>query len=115
MAKLMNKSKNILLCSDLNTADSFWQRMKGLLGKAHMLQTEGLWIKSCTSIHTYFMKFPIDVVFVDKDLKVTKVAQKVPPGKLLLSTLSSRHVFEFGPGCLNGNNLEIGDQLHVDH
>ena len=115
MAKLMNQTKNLLICSDLETADSFWKRMKGLLGRSEMKETEGLWIKSCSSIHTYFMKFPIDVAFVDKNLKVTKISQSVTPGRLLFSTIGSRHVFEFGSGRLNNNNLEVGDQLNVDH
>lgn len=114
MAKLVNKTKNIVLSSDLENADSHWKRMKGLLGREGLEDHRALWIKPCSSIHTYFMKFSIDVAFVDRDLKVTRVCQDIKPGKLVFSPLRTHSVFEFNSGNLKQQAIEVGDQLHVD-
>lgn len=60
------------------------------------------------------MQFPIDVAFVDKNLKVTKVNSNVEPWRLVFSTWKSESVFEFSAGALSREKIEIGDQLHVD-
>lgn len=114
MPRLMNQSKGIQVCSHLERADSMWKRMKGLLGRKSLSTDSALWIDPCSSIHTFFMQFPIDVAFVDKDLKVTKVRHHIEPWKLVFSTLKTRSVFEFSAGALNKEKIEIGDQLHVD-
>lgn len=115
MASLMNKSKDILVCSNLQIAKTNWERMKGLLGRKNLSHDSGLWINPCSSIHTFFMQFPIDVAFVDKNLKVTKITKYVLPGRILLSTLRSKSVFEFSAGVLDQTKIEIGDLLHVDY
>lgn len=114
MAQLINQSKNVLLSSDLQKAFSLMARTKGLLGRESMEHHSALWIKPCSSIHTYFMKFAIDVVFVDKNLKVTSVRQNVSPWKLLFSTLRSDSVFEFASGVITTDKVQVGDQLYVD-
>lgn len=115
MAKLFNQTKNLILCSKLETANSTWARIKGLLGRKSMDADEALWIPSCNSIHTFFMNFPIDVAFVDKHLTVTKIIPNLRPGRLAFATLRTRDVFEFPSGSLSDEKLAIGDQLHVDH
>ena len=71
-----------------------------------------MWIKPCNSIHTFFMKFPIDVVFVDKNLKVRKVKRNVPPGKFIWPIFSAHSVFECAAGFLDAHPIQEGDQLH---
>lgn len=56
----------------ITTAESFWERFKGLMGKKNLPEKTALWITKCGSIHCCFMKFPIDVVYLDKDKKVLK-------------------------------------------
>jgi uncharacterized protein len=53
--------------------------MRGLLGRDGLAQREGLLIKPCGSVHTFFMRFPIDVVFLDRELSVVAVRPDVPP------------------------------------
>ena len=60
-------------------ADKPWSRMRGLLGRDGLAQGEGLLIKPCGSVHTFFMGFPIDVVFLDRELSVVAVRPEVPP------------------------------------
>jgi uncharacterized protein len=60
-------------------ADRPWSRMRGLLGRDGLDEGEGLLIKPCGSVHTFFMRFPIDVVFLDRELSVVAVRPAVPP------------------------------------
>ena len=115
MASLVNKTKQITLCPHVEIATSLWERTKGLLGRKHLDRDRTLWIKPCSSIHTYFMQFAIDVVFVDQKLRVTRIKKEIQPWKLIFSPLKSDSVFEFPSGTISDGNIEIGDQLHVDH
>jgi uncharacterized membrane protein (UPF0127 family) len=114
MAKLFNKTKNQVLAEKLDIATSFVARSKGLLTHTHLAQDEGLWIKPCGSIHTFFMKFTIDAAFVDRDLKVQAVYRKLRPWKLAWPmSFAAQSVFELSSGRLDETRTEIGDQLYV--
>ena len=112
---LLNASKNKVLAERLKVASNFPDRMKGLLGKKSLAKEEALWIKQCNSIHTFFMQFNIDVVFVDKSLVVKKVLYNLPPWRLILPVWRADSVVEFVGGKLNSKDVEIGDQLNVGH
>lgn len=111
--KLLNKTKNILICENLVVAKSLLQRMRGLLGKKGLASSEGLWLKPCNSIHTWFMNFKIDVIFVDKGLCVRALHEDVGPWKVLWPKFGFHSAFELSAGQLKKFQLEIGDQLDV--
>lgn len=111
MATLKRNSE--ILTTDLKIADNLWTRAKGLLGRASLPSDEVLWIKPCNNIHTFFMKFPIDVVFTDKNLKVVKVRRNVVPGRLILPVWKACNTFECAAGFLDRHQIREGDQLHV--
>lgn len=115
MAKLLNQSKQKVLSLQVEVAESFASRAQGLLGRSNLDIGSALWIKPCKSIHTFFMQFPIDVAFVDKNMVVKKVCTQIHPFRLALAPLRTHSVFEFASGCLNSENIAVGDQLHVDH
>ena len=66
MKQLMNKSKNKIIANEVIEANTFFTRARGLLGKSEFSDNSTMWFPRCSSIHTFFMKFVIDVVFVDK-------------------------------------------------
>lgn len=70
---LYNKSKNLIVSSKLKIAESFIDRFLGLIPRKEIFDDECLIIKNCRGVHSCFMSFPIDVVFLDKDLKVIDV------------------------------------------
>jgi uncharacterized membrane protein (UPF0127 family) len=111
MASLHKNQKTI--APQVLFANTTWTRIKGLLGKRALPMTDVMWIKPCNSIHTFFMKFPIDVVFTDRNLIVKKVVRHVAPGKMIFA-FSAHSVFEFAAGALDLHSIEEGDQLHVD-
>lgn len=112
MAQLMNAQKQILI-PDLRIADRMWSRMRGLLGTRDLPAQEGLWIHACNSIHTFFMSYAIDCVFVDADLKIKALKKDVKPGRLVMPIWSAQSVFELRSGQIEKLGLSVGDQLHV--
>lgn len=107
------KLDSTIIASNVWIADTTFSRAKGLLGRASLPLDEVMWIKPCNSIHTFFMKFPIDVVFTDKKLVVRAVHRNVTPGKLIWHIWSAHSVFEFASGFLDTHPIREGDQLHV--
>lgn len=112
---LKNKTANTVLATQVVEASTFKQRSKGLLGKSDLPIDETLWIKKCQSIHTFFMKFPIDAVFVDKELRVTNIVSNLKPWRITPYYWKSSSVFEFNAGTIDTDSLNIGDELYVGH
>lgn len=113
--KLLSKTTNKLLVPKLEIADSMSKRMKGLLGRETLASDAGLLIYDCNNIHTFFMKFAIDLVFLNDKMEVTKTVARVRPGRMVFSMLKSAHVVELSEGFLDSNPIQLGEQLHVDH
>lgn len=112
--KLVNATTKQILIPRLEVADTVWTRVKGLLGRQGIGADEALWIKASGSVHTFFMKFPIDLVFIDRELVVTKTVAKVGPGRFVWKGWSSASVIELQAGFLERNPIRVGDRLHVD-
>lgn len=115
MAKLVNQTQNKVLVDKLETANSLLMRMKGLIGKESIDGNYGLWIRRCNSIHTFLMSFPIDVIFIDKNLKVKKCIEQIVPNKIIWPVFGASSVIELKSGFLKEHQTQVGDQLHVDN
>lgn len=115
MPKLLHKQKSHIIADKLIPAKSLSQRIKGLMGRPELLKEEALWISACPSIHTFFMKFPIDVIFTDKSFRVRALFENVPAGKILFGGFKSQNVFELRAGQIRAHQLKKGDQLYVEH
>lgn len=115
MASLINKTNGQVIVKSVENARSFWQKAKGLLGKSHLSTDLSLWIAPCKSIHTFFMQFPIDVIFTDKNLCVVSIFHAVPSKRIIFGGFKSHSVFEMKAGKLKDHKLSKGDQLYVGH
>ncbi len=93
-------------------ADTPATRSKGLLGRESLAQDEGLWIVPCPMIHTFFMKFAIDVLFLDKSLKVVRVIEGLKPWRVSPWVLRAHSVLELAGGSLKGS-VAVGDVLEI--
>lgn len=91
-------------------ADRGAKRRKGLLGRNGLEPGEGLWIVPCESVHTFGMRFPIDLVYVDRKLRVRKVRSNVPPWRLS-ACVSAHSVIELASGAAFASKTQTGDQL----
>src|SRR5436305_11000225 len=78
MGKLTRAEDGAVVCEECIVADGMFTRMRGLLGRSSLPWGEGILLRPASSVHTAFMRFPIDVVFVDRDLVVLKVVPELP-------------------------------------
>ena len=101
------------LSNSVAVADSLLKRMKGLLGKKEMLGGEALWIKPCVSIHTFFMKFPIEVVFLNKRNQVIAAIRNLRPNRITRFYLRAASVLELPAGILEATETRIGDKIEI--
>lgn len=107
-----NRTRGEAIASQVVLADDYETRSRGLLGKASMAEGEGLWIVPCPMIHTFFMKFPIDVLFLTRDLKVARVMEGLKPWRLSPWVFRAHSVLELAGGALQGR-VQAGDQLEI--
>jgi uncharacterized membrane protein (UPF0127 family) len=115
MSQLYNKTQKQFLSDNLIVASSLFQRTKGLLGKSELKENEMLWILRCNSIHTFFMRFTIDCVFLNKQMLVCSIKSNIKPWRLVLPILKAASVIEMQAGKALQLNIQLGDQLHVGH
>jgi uncharacterized protein len=113
ITKNSNQEKAELLISNLEIVESFFARAKGLLGRQKLDVDQALWIKPCNNIHTFFMKFTIDCVFINRTYKVEKVFSRVSPFRIKGPVWKANSVIEFSEGCIEKWDIKAGDQLHV--
>ena len=100
------------VCERCTVAKSPLQRMRGLLGRSGLDAGEGLWLEPASSIHTWFMRFPIDAVFLDSDRVVVKVAAEMRPWRLS-SRRRARAVLELPAGEAARRGLSPGTALRA--
>lgn len=95
----------------IRKAVTFFQRTWGLLGRKQIKKGEGLHIPKCRSIHTFFMRFPIDVVFIDDDNNITRVVPGLVPFRIAFGPRNTAGVLELPAGTLKDNRCVAGDKI----
>ena len=102
------------LALHLALADTLFTRLKGLLGKGSLPAGAGLWIKPCNSIHTFGMKFPIDVLFLDKEKRVVGIARTLRPNRISRIYADASSVIELPAGTIDTAGSSIGNEVAID-
>ncbi|HUT43415.1 MAG TPA: DUF192 domain-containing protein [Desulfobacterales bacterium] len=95
----------------ISKAVTFFQRTRGLLGRKEIQKGEGLYIPACRSIHTFFMRFPIDVVFIDNNNRITRVVPSLLPFRIAFGPRKTAGVLELSAGTLKDNRCIAGDKI----
>ncbi len=112
---LTNMTRNALLARDPACAETFWQRLMGLMGKKTFPEEyDCLIFEKCNSIHCFFMRMPIDVIFTDKENKVVKCISGLKPWHLAFGTLKSCNCIELPSGTLKKSGTLPGDRLCIN-
>ena len=107
---MRNQTRVTVLGESIDVADTSAKRRTGLLKHQRLEPGEGLWIKPCESVHTFFMKFPIDLVYIDKHRKVRKVRHAVPAWRVS-ACLVAESVLELPSGTAQQTGTLPGDVL----
>jgi uncharacterized membrane protein (UPF0127 family) len=110
---IVNVTRSTSIASHVEIASNSWQRMKGLLGITNFPQGEALIITHCQSIHMFFMKFPIDVVFCDRQDKVVGLCSNIKPFSLSPIFFKASYAIELPSGSVAASKTQVGDQIKV--
>lgn len=108
-----NQTRDTVLGDAVDIADSSEKRRVGLLKHEGLEPGQGLWITPCESVHTFFMKFPIDLIYIDKKRKVRKVRHAVPPWRLSMC-LTAHSILELPAGTAQQTGTLKGDVLNIE-
>ena len=113
MYQISNQTRGQVLAEQGELARSFWARGRGLMGRAALPDSYALIILPESSIHTFFMRVPIDVLFVDRSDKVIGLRETMPPSRPFagVAPWRGRYVIEMPAGVIAATNTALGDQL----
>jgi len=111
--RVRNQSKNTVLGDRVSIADTSATRRTGLLKHSRLDPGEGLWIAPSEAVHTFGMKFPIDVLFLDKKRKVLKIRSDMVRSRMAIC-LRAHSVLELPSGTAAAMNTVVGDQLELE-
>lgn len=111
--RIENTTRGTVIAERCRLASSAIERSVGLLRTPEVLPGEGLLIERSPSIHMFFMRYPIDVVFIDKKHRVTKVVSRLRPWRVVLWARGARDCIELRAGALEGTDTRRGDQLLI--
>lgn len=111
--RLINITKNTTLAQDVYLAKTVFSRIKGLLGRKIFPPGQAVILDPCDAVHTFFMHFAIDILFIGKDYKVIKTIASLKPNQATFICWRSRRVIELPAGTLKLTNTQAGDQLQL--
>jgi uncharacterized membrane protein (UPF0127 family)/CheY-like chemotaxis protein len=109
---IVNLTRGSVLCERATIADRPFSRMRGLVGQRSLEEGHGLLLQPAPSVHTAFMRFSIDVVFLDRDLTVLKLVQHLRPWRVA-SASRARNTLELATGEIDRRGIAVGEQLAV--
>lgn len=107
-----NVTRDVVVADAASIADSSKSRRTGLLKHTSLAPGDGLWIVPCESVHSFFMKFTIDVLYLDRSHKVKKIRPEMVPWRVS-ACLTAHSVLELPAGTIARTGTERGDQLEI--
>jgi uncharacterized protein len=106
-----NVARGTVVGEAIRVAASMRDRTVGLLGTSELGPGEGLWIEGAPSIHMFFMKYPIDAVFVDAGGRVVKVVENLKPWRVVWWARGAKDCLELPAGTAAATGIQVGDEL----
>jgi hypothetical protein len=110
---VLRRPGGVLLCDRCELADTVPTRMRGLLGRSGIEPGEGMLIKPTNSVHMFFMRFAIDVVFLDRELVVKKVVEALAPWRMA-GCRGAKAALELPAGEAARRGVTLGEQLVLE-
>jgi uncharacterized membrane protein (UPF0127 family) len=112
---VLNMTRHCCLSDGVRVADSFRSRLVGLLREtAEWTQSgAGLWIVPCCSVHTMGLRFPIDILFLDRHNVIVNQQEFLSPGRISRICWRAASVLELPPGTIARTGTAVGDQIEI--
>ncbi len=110
--RVRNITRGTSIGDAIATAETGAERRTGLLKHLRLEAGSGLWIVPCEAVHTWFMKFPIDLIYLDRKRRVRKVVRELPPWRMSMC-LPAHSVLELPPGTIDRTRTQKGDELEL--
>jgi uncharacterized membrane protein (UPF0127 family) len=108
--RVSNLTRGTELANCMEVADTAAKRSKGLLGREQLSPGEGLWIVPCESVHTFWMRFPIDLVYLDRKKRIRKLRGEVRPWRMSIC-LTAHSILELPSGTIRLTQTQRGDVI----
>lgn len=110
-----NRTRQAYLATDLAVADTYWTRLRGLLGRASddFGEGSGLWIVPCHGVHTLGMGFPIDAIYLDREMHVIHVESDLRPWRVAPVRRLATSVLELPCRTATQTKTAIGDKIEI--
>ena len=108
--QMVCRSKEIYLGKNIKIAKTFWERFLGLMFSNDLKGFDGMLITPCNSIHTFFMNYSLDVVFMDKSFNIVKIIRNLKPRRITGLYLKATQVLELKAGTLS-EKVAVGDKI----
>lgn len=112
--RIINRTKNTVIANNGKIADSAISRLVGLLNRKTFSPEEALVITQCRSIHMFFMKFSIDVIFVDRNNKAIGLVHNIQPYRMSPYFIRAKKAIEIFPGIINQSQTTLGDEISFE-
>jgi uncharacterized membrane protein (UPF0127 family) len=109
---LVNARTQEAIANDVALASTRADRRRGLLGRDGLGQSAALVLSPCWAIHTMFMRFPIDVIFVDREGRAVRIVRDLPPWRIA-GAASAKSTIELPAGSLQLRDVQVGDTLRI--
>ncbi|HTB97235.1 MAG TPA: DUF192 domain-containing protein [Terracidiphilus sp.] len=110
--RAFNLTRKTLIASRVELAGTGAKRTKGLLGRTGMSSGEALWIVPCEAVHTFGMKFALDLIYLDRERRIRKIRRNVPPWRLS-GCLTAHSVLELAAGSIDEAMAQPGDMVDL--
>jgi uncharacterized membrane protein (UPF0127 family) len=108
LVAILNVTRNTQIASRAEIAGSGMKRSKGLLGRKGLQRGEGMWIVPCEAVHTFFMQFALDLIYLDKKNRIRKLRSNVSPWRVS-ACLSAHSIIELPVGAIRDSQSQTGD------
>lgn len=111
----LNRTRQAYLARHLRIADTHWSRFRGLMGtdSASFPVGQGLWIVPSRGVHTFAMRFPIDVIYLDSDKIVVHLEENLKPWRLAPVRMRATSVLEVPASILSSTHTALGDAIEI--
>jgi len=112
--RVINRTRGSVVAAHCRVASTMRDRTVGLLGTGELPAGEGLWIEQSPSIHMFFMRYPIDAVFVDRHGKVVRIVERLRPWRIVAWARGARDCLELPAGAARAAGINVGDELRLE-